>query len=272
VASRRVAPPTLERTHYFKHDLDWLPPSFQVVRWTVAGSLWTALAASVAGVTIFTRAHFYLFGKSLAVLAAGGYYAGDRAARAALRARLKRLAHGSVDLSRLRDEADGELVHVRGRVRAREHLLGLLDPVEPAVYRRVIISMGRVRMVHEAAVDFLLVDESGQPALCEVANSRLVAPEPRRRKYAAGSEVDERLRGLPLLPLAWERGRKDKASTGASAGEILLQDGDEVEAVGYKSRVVDPSVATRLERDTPMRETLRGGKALPLIISPVSIM
>lgn len=265
-------PPALERTHYLKNDLDWLPPSFQVVRWPVAGSLWTALAASVAGVTIFTRAHFYLFGKSLAVLAAGGYYAGDRAARAALRARLKRLAHGSVDLSRLRDEADGELVHVHGRVRAREQLLGVLDP-EPAVYRRVVISMGRMRVVHEAAVDFFLVDESGQPVLCEVANARLVAPEPRRRKFTAGSEVDERLCRLPLPPLAWERGRNQKgwrASTGPSAGEILLRDGDEVEAVGYKSRVVDPSVATRLERDTPMRETLRGGKALPLIISPVS--
>src|SRR5260370_21420417 len=199
MASRRIAPPTLERTHYLKNDLDWLPPSFQVVRWTVAGSRWTGLAARVAGATSFTRAHFYLLGKSLAILAAGGYYAGDRAARAALRARLKRLAHGSVDLSRLRAEADGELVHVRGRVRAREHLLGLLEP-EPAVYRRVVISMGRARLVHEAAVDFFLVDESGQPALCEVANSRLVAPEPRRTKYVAGSEGGARLLGLPMRP------------------------------------------------------------------------
>ena len=41
-----------------------------------------------------------MWGKGLGVLFAGGYYAGDRAAKAVLRRRLAKLAHGDVELSR----------------------------------------------------------------------------------------------------------------------------------------------------------------------------
>jgi hypothetical protein len=51
--------------------------------------------------------------------------------------------------------------------------------------------------------------------------------------------------------------------------ETLLRDGDSVEIVGYKSRVVDPRFASRLAREEPYRATLRGGQALPLLISPL---
>ena len=51
-------------------------------------------------------------------------------------------------------------------------------------------------------------------------------------------------------------------------GEFVLRDGDAIEIVGYKSRTVDPTVATRLERDTPFRATLKGGRNLPLLIAP----
>ena len=50
--------------------------------------------------------------------------------------------------------------------------------------------------------------------------------------------------------------------------EIVLRDGDDVEILGYKSRTIDPTVATRLERDTPFRATLKGGKSFPLLIAP----
>ncbi len=58
-------------------------------------------------------------------------------------------------------------------------------------------------------------------------------------------------------------------SSPVDASEILLRDGDLVEVVGYKSRTVDPRVQSRLERDTPMRATLRTGRELPLLISPI---
>jgi hypothetical protein len=52
------------------------------------------------------------------------------------------------------------------------------------------------------------------------------------------------------------------------AGEVVLREGELVEVVGYKTRVVDETISDRLERDTPLRATLRGGKELPLLISP----
>ena len=67
--------------------------------------------------------------------------------------------------------------------------------------------------------------------------------------------------------------REERRNKGKSLGKIrvadfALRDGDAVEIVGYKSRTVDPTVATRLERDTPFRATLKGGRGLPLLIAP----
>jgi hypothetical protein len=262
--------PTVERTQRAKHDLDWLPPQFKVLRWTIAGGLWTGLAGLVIAIAAFAKYSFISYGKWLAVLAAGGYYAGDRAARAVLRRRLHKLARGDVDLSHLKSEADGELVHVRGRVRARETLTGFLTP-EPAVYRRMVFAIGAERWVHEAAVDFLLVDADGEAVLIEVGVARLVAADVKREKLEGprASEVFALSLGLAPRP---DEGLtiKQKNRAAVTAGEILLRDGDEVEVVGYKSRSVDPTVEARLARDTPIRTSLKGGRELPLLISPIA--
>jgi len=264
---------TLERTVRAKHDLDWLPPSFRAIRWAVAGTIWTGIGALLTALLMFAKHGFYFYGKGIAVLFAGGYVAGDRAAKAVLRGRLGKLAHGQVDLARLKQEADGELVHVRGRVKARETVGALLGDQEArGVYRRVVFSVGTDRWVHEAAVDFQLVDEQGERVMVEVEGARLVTADPKRRRIEGerAREVFE----LTLDPALRTRpdgsvrvGRADKGVI--VAGEILLQDGDEVEVVGYKSRSVDPSIESRLERDTPMRATLRAGRELPLIVSPL---
>ena len=261
----------MERTHLLKHDLDWLPPSYRAIRWVVAGSLWTGLVGGVAALSILSHVHFFVFGKGLAVLAAGGYVAGDRAARGVLRGRLRKLATGAVDLSRLPAEADGELVHVAGKVRA----LG----GERTVYERVVFSFdGQVRMVHETARDFWLVGD-GEPVLVEVADARLLA-DGKERHIAADSARAVELEQLPprIDPLPSglvrtlqhrdKRRAKGKALGKIRVAEFALRDGDTVEILGYKSRTVDPTVATRLERDTPFRATLKGGRNLPLLIAP----
>ena len=179
----------MERTHLLKHDLDWLPPGYRAVRWVVAGGLWTALVGGVVGLGIIAHVPVYAFGKGLAVLAAGGAVAGDRAARGVLRGRLRKLARGAVDLSRLPPEPDGELVHVTGRVRA----LG----AESAVYRRVVFSFdGQTRVVRETAQDFWLVGE-GEPVLVEVADARLLADG----KATTLPSEDPRVLELEALPL-----------------------------------------------------------------------
>jgi hypothetical protein len=263
----------MERTHLARHDLDWLPPSMKAVRWTVAGTIWAGLGAAAVATITLGKIQPYFWGKGIALLGASGYYAGDRVARAVLRRRLWRLARGAVDLTRLAREQDGELVHARGRVRARQTLPALLDG-RPAVYRRVVFVVGGVRLVHEAAVDFSIVDEAREEAIVQVEGARLLAPEPRRTRVDA--LCARRIARLPLPPRAardvgdWLSRQGAGMRTGRlDAGEVILSDGDAVEIVGYKTRVVDQTVAARLEREIPMRATLRSGRDLPLLLSPV---
>ena len=260
-----------ERTHFVKDDLDWMPASFKAIRWVVAGGVWTGLFGAAAALVAFSHAHVFFFGKGLTALGLGGVWAGDRAARAVLKKRLAKLAHGDVDLNRLKHERDGELVHVKGKIRARERLQGVLGG--EGVFRRLLLTVGEARVVHEAAVDFYLVDASGEMVMVQAAGARLIAPEP--KKDPLKGDVIGMLFKLPLPEKArkiagdWEFRFKTGKRVGAvNAGEILLTDGQEVEIVGYKSRVVDPTIAERLERDTPLRATLRGGRELPLLISP----
>ncbi|HEX8953847.1 MAG TPA: hypothetical protein VF945_18445, partial [Polyangia bacterium] len=229
----------MERTHLLKHDLDWLPPSYRAIRWLVAGGLWTGLAGGVVALSIFSHVQFFVFGKGLAVLAAGGYVAGDRAARSVLRGRLRKLATGAVDLSRLPAEADGELVHVAGKV----HALGGAREV----YKRVVFSFdGQVRLVHETAQDFWLVGE-GEPVLVEVADARLLA-DGKEQQISAEDERARELEALtrrigepPSLVVRTLDQRERRRQKGKRLGKIrvadfVLRDGDAVEVVGYKSR------------------------------------
>jgi hypothetical protein len=253
----------LDRTTLARDDLDWLPPSFKAIRWTVAGTLWAGVAGLLGAAIVVAKPGIFVYGKGLALLFAGGYYAGDKAAKAALRSRLRRLARGQVDLSRLPAEPDGELCHVRGRVRAQTTLTPLLGGA-PCVYRRMVFSLGGARWVHEAAEDFFVEDAGGERVLAEVDGARLIAAEPSLKRYK-GAAAEAIVSLSPAVPSTV----RDPAKRWADAAEVVLREGDEVELVGYKARAVDPSVASVGFRDTPMRATLRSGRELPLLVAPV---
>jgi hypothetical protein len=266
----------LDRTHRARHDLDWLPPSFKVIRWSVAGTLWGAMAGLLGSMFFIAKPGFFIYGKGIAVLFAGGYYAGDRAAKAVLRGRLAKLAHGRLDLTRLASASDGELVHVRGRVKAEKTIPGVLTG-EPCVYRRVIFSLGGERWVHEAAEDFRLVDGSGENAMVQVGDAHLIAAEPKRAKLEGEQAsavidltLDPQFRGRPTDPILRVTHKGPGRNRGQiTGGELVIRDGDEVELVGYKTRSVDVTVQERLARETPLRATLRSGKELPLLVAPI---
>jgi hypothetical protein len=263
----------LDRTVRARHDLDWLPPSFKALRWMVVGTVWAGVGGLLGALILFAKHGFIVYGKGIAVLFAGGYVAGDRAARMVLRNRLGKLARGEVDLSKLKQEQDGELLHVRGRIKAKETLSPLLGE-GGAVYRRVVFTVGSERWVHEAAVDFHLVDSTGERVLVQVDGAHLVVPDPKRTRIEG--ETARNVFDLTLDPALRQNaeragvriGRADKGAI--VAGEVVLRDGDEVEIVGVKTRSIDPTVEMRLMRDTPERATLRSGHELPLIISPVA--
>jgi hypothetical protein len=267
----------VERTHLLKHDLDWVPRSYRILRAVVgvgaslAGAgAWTAVA--------FTHGHVHplFLGTMGAMMAPFGLQIGDRAVRAVIARRLRRLARGEAEVAHLHDQEDGELVHVRGTVRAQTTIRALLDDA-PAVFRRVIFSLRPrtspregINAVHEAAVDFALVDSSGVAIIVEVEGARLLA-EPKNEREMCEETRFLALRLPPELSEVADRRRARAAKGNVSpvpASEVLLREGDEVEVVGYKSRRVDPTVA-KLARETPMRASLRSGKQLPLLILPV---
>ena len=133
---------------------------------------------------------------------------------------------------------------------------------------------GRLFLARGHSVTFADIDTSGVADLSGHAGAHLVAPEPKRAKIEG--ETAHSIFELTLDPQLRRNadsagvriGRADKSVI--SAGEVVLRDGDEVEVVGVKTRSIDPTVEMRLMRDTPERATLRSGKELPLIVSPVA--
>jgi hypothetical protein len=255
----------LDRTHPLSRELDWLPPSLKARRWWTSGLTWAATAGGATALTVASMgalAHLALLG------AVGGFVAGDRAGRARLRRGLERLAHGRFDLVRLDAAAEGHLVHVAGRVVSASPLASVLHQV-PAVYRRLTFRHRWRRWLHEAAVDFDLVDASGAHIRVLVDGAQLFAPAARQlADYPVAALATRPL--SPSLQRLWGAGAAHLAAAGDSlaAAEIALPPGTRVEIIGEKTGTVDPTAAPSPGgRAPPMRASLRSGQ-IPLIITP----
>jgi hypothetical protein len=152
--------------------------------------------------------------------------------------RVRRLTR-SAALGRLDRERDGELVYVRGRVRARATLPAILSERQ-AVYRRVTVRAPAERLVHEAATDFWLEDDQGGHASVEVAKSRLLAKAAPFRVYSRSAAWDllskhlARRDTLVAPHVGVPRHRVDQRTV--AIGEQLLGDGDEVEVWATRRR------------------------------------
>jgi len=237
----------------------------------VTSATWAAVLGGAGVAMVANPVVFLGFGKLIILGAVGGLYSGRRAARALMMARLRKLARGTVDLSRLDSETDGQLMHVRGRVRATETLSSFLHGT-PGVYRRMTFAISGRRWVHEAAVDFALIDQTGASVTVEVAGSRLLVEDVVHADYPSPAFTGRELPGSLAEAIDEIRERLSrKPEKPVSAGELMVRDGDEIEVVGYKARVVDQAVMSRLARDTPMRASLRSGRLLPLLISRAAL-
>jgi hypothetical protein len=262
VILKSVAKPPIravDRVHLLKEDLDWAPTAIHRLNKLVVASV--VVGATVPALMKFGPMVWFVPG----IVAPVALRLGNRSARELARRRLGRYARGDVDLSRLRDESDGELVRVSGVVNAQETLRGLVSDA-PAVYRRLQVSLGSVQIIHEAAVDFSLTNDSGQRVKVLASESRLLCPTPRR--YLIGGESEQRVLDEVLRThinhLLRHRGL-DKFET--MGDEFLVRPGDQVDVVGYKTRIVDPDLEDRMARDNPFRAALRSGQRLPLLVA-----
>jgi hypothetical protein len=263
---------TVHRNHLAKDDLDWLPERYRLLRGAVVGGVWSTIAGGIIAMFWAGGGHvFPVFGKAFVAIGAAGYWLGDRASKSLIAARMGKLASGQVDLARLSNQEDGDLVHVRGRVRAEQTIAGVLSDAA-GVYRRTRVSFDDIQVIDEEAVDFQLIDGEGHAIAIEVEGARLVAHDPKMVAVPQSERICSLAKPVAaqraLTQAARGKGRP-LAKIGFTGAEILLKPGDEIEVVGYKSRKVDPTVQDRLFRETPMRATLRAGKDLPLILSRV---
>jgi hypothetical protein len=200
------------------------------------------------------------------------YRVREGVARSAMRGRMRRLDRSAVALAAAGDR-DGQLVRVRGRIRAQRRIPALLTKYE-VVFRRLVFRINGLEGVEESATDFLLDDDTGEPILILVEGARFVADDlPPKDWSPLQALVVETLATLNPPPAIvdaindWRIDAKRGAASNTAGSEQILRDGDTVEVVGYRARTVDPTMATRLPRETPIRAALQSATTCPLLVS-----
>ena len=148
----------MERTHPWRDDRRWLPPSVRWASRAATAAVWGGSAAAL-GTTLVVAPALLLVWKGLVLAGAGAAVAGQQVGQAMFQRQLRKLARGDIPLSQLDTHDEGELVVVRGRIEAEPTMTGLLVDT-PCVYRRMVWEPDG-RWVSEAAIDFALVDASG---------------------------------------------------------------------------------------------------------------
>lgn len=246
----------MSRTHALRADLAWVPRHARRAGRTIKAATWVAVGvAGVVGVALSPVTAFLLQGAIVG--GAGAVALADRAARSALQRRIARMAAGELALAELDAREEGELVVVRGTIEAETTLRGFLVEAE-GVYRRMIFR-ARGTWVHEAAVDFTLVDDQGTRILVQGAGARWLTPGRELVTYPGsrfvGDEAPAQIRHVAT-------GRPT-----VEAIERVLPVGTQVQIVGYKTVTADATGTQRDYRHPPERATLRSGPELPLVIT-----
>lgn len=246
------------RTHRFRDDLAWLPRDARRTSRLIRGGTYLAVAGGAIGAVTLTPLAAAVLWKLAVVGGASAVAVGEQAARAALRRQLARMAAGELALADLDARPEGELVLVRGTIEVDPDaaLRGVLIDAT-GVYRRMIFE-AHGTWVHEAAVDFTLVDEHGARIRIEAAGARWLTPRRELVMYPAdrfaGDDAPAKLRQLVA------------GSTTVEAIERVLPVGTQVQIVGYKTTTADVTGAARDYREAPQWATLQSGPELPLVI------
>jgi hypothetical protein len=245
----------MSRTHRLRADLGWMPSRVRRTSRLIRGGTWVAIGAGTVGAIAVVPAAALLW-KGMLVGGAGAAAIADRAARAALRRQLARMAAGELPLAELDKREEGELLVVRGTIESDDTLRGVLVDAE-GVYRRMVFK-SRGTWVHEAAVDFTLVDEQNTRVRVESAGAHWLTPDRERVEYPSRRFIRD---DVPAEVQRLTAGRER-----VEAIERVLPVGTQVQVVGYKTTTADAMGVQRDYRTAPQRATLRSGPDLPLVI------
>lgn len=246
----------MSRTHRRRADLAWLPRGARRTSRIIRGATWAAVGAGTVG-SIALAPVAALLWKGMLVGGAGALALADRAARSALQKQLGRMAAGELPLADLDKREEGELLVVRGTIESEATLRGVLVDAE-GVYRRMLFK-ARGSWVHEAAVDFTLVDEQNTRIRIESAGAHWLTPDRELVTYPGHRFTGD---NLPPQVRHLTAGRDE-----VEAIERVLPVGTQVQVVGYKTTTADVTGTQRGDyRTAPQRATLRSGPDMPLVI------
>lgn len=247
----------MQRTHRLREDRAWLPRTVRSARMAVSGTIWAAAGAAIVGTAALGGPAAFAMWKGFVLGGAAAAAAGERAGNAVLHRQLRRMTHGELQLAELSARTEGELVVVRGKVACESPLTGVLIDAE-GVYRRMVFEPNG-KWVHEAAVDFTLIDDKGAHIIIQSAGARWMVPQRELVTYPGARFSSDR---APR-----EVSRLVGARATIEAYEQVLAVGTEVQVVGYKTASADVSGEVVDYRMPPQRATLRSGDDLPLVIT-----
>ena len=249
---------SVERTHELRRDQDWLPSGARLGGRLVTAAMWTGATLGIVGSALLIPVP-ELWSFPVGGLAFGAAVASERARRALLRRYMARLTSGAVHLAEVDRRAEGELMVVRGTIEAAASLTGTLSDTRGVYRRMTLTAMGKL-WVHEAAVDFALIDDTGERILIQAGGARWLDPSLPFTWYPS-LQLDQE--GMPPAVRALVRGNRAAL---VAASERVLTIGAHVQVVGYKTVSADASGAVAGYRLPPQRATLRSGPDLPLAI------
>jgi hypothetical protein len=194
-----------------------------------------------------------------------------------LRRRLATMARSSRDAKRAAAES-GELVRLRGRVRALRTTAGLTART-PAVAFRTEVSLppslaagarqwgAPPAIVHERAHDFLLEDEGSGEVVRVIVKDGLLYGAADRSGIASADELRSTLAtGDVRIP----EHTVDVLEGHLEMRELVIEEGDRVEVIGRKVERTDPDMAERLPRESPLRVCIEGDSGTPLLVVPLA--
>jgi hypothetical protein len=249
----------VERTHTLDADEAWLPPAVRRAKWAAGAAVTGGTGVAIAGALLVAPAIVVLW-KGLVLAGIGASLLGKHVSRRAFHRQLRRMTQGQLALAELKHRAEGELVCVRGRIEAPQTLRGILLE-STGVYRRMIFKTDRF-WVHEAATDFDLLDESNHRITIHAAGARWLVSPREPMEYSGSRFAEEH------VPAAVKERCAGHATV--QAAELVLEPGELVQLVGYKSSVASVDGEVGDYRSPPQRPTLQSGPDLPLVITRVS--
>ncbi len=250
----------MQRTHRSNADRKWMPARVRHTRRLYSSGGTAAYVAASVGVAVVAPVLLVVW-KAIALGGIGAFLASDHLGKQRFQKQLGALAQGEIPLLELSNQDNGTMVVATGTIEADDtHTLQGILHTAKGVYRRMRFG----RWIHEAAVDFVLVSDSGERVPIKAAGARWIMEFRELVEYPASRFTKEH------VPAEVRAIAQRLSGDTVSATESVLFVGAKVQIVGYKNVRADASGRFVGFRNAPERAVIQSGPDMPLVITVLS--